>query len=400
MIMKTAVASALLLALPVLSFPSSFVERQADACTGIPAGYSLPASAKLPDPFTMADGTKVTTQAQWACRRQEILKLFYTQEIGDKPDKPDTVTGTVSATSVSVTASTGGKSISFTASVKMPSGATGSVPAIITYGGASIPIPAGVATINFDNSGMAAQDNTASRGKGLFYNLYGSTHNAGAVTAWAWGVSRIMDVLESDTAKLIDVTRVGVTGCSRNGKGAMFAGALDDRIALTIPQESGSGGAACWRISDSEHAAGKNIQTASEIVGENAWFSQLFDAYSTKTSSLAIDHHMLPALNAPRGLLVLENNIDWLGPVATTGCMRVGALAYQALNASSAFGFSETTPHNHCAFPSSQQPELTAFISKYLLGDTTANTAGVDKSDQTNVKATDYISWTAPTIST
>ncbi|EHL02818.1 hypothetical protein GLAREA_02289 [Glarea lozoyensis ATCC 20868] len=396
--MKSVVSSALLLALPVFALPSSLHERQ-DACKALPANYAYsPASSKLPDPFTFADGTKVTTKAQWACRKQEILQLFYLQELGDKPAKPESVTGTVSATSISVKVTNAGKSISFSATVKMPSGVTGAAPAIIAYGGASLPIPAGVATITFNNDGVAQQTNSGSRGKGLFYDLYGSGHSAGATTAWAWGVSRILDVIEADTTKKIDVTRIGVTGCSRNGKGALIAGALDDRIALTLPQESGSGGAACWRISDLEEAAGKKIQTAHEIIGENVWYSKRFDPFATKTSTLAVDHHMLPALIAPRGLLVIENNIDWLGPVSTTGCMRVGALAYQALGATDSFGFSEVAPHNHCTFPSSQQTELTAFINRFLKGDASAKTAGVDKSDQANVKASTYITWTAPTL--
>ena len=69
--------------------------------------------------------------------------------------------------------------------------------------------------------------------------------------AWAWGVSRIIDVMEtSDTTGLFNRTAISVTGCSRNGKGALVVGAFDERIALAIPQESGSGGAASWRISD------------------------------------------------------------------------------------------------------------------------------------------------------
>jgi len=54
--------------------------------------------------------------------------------------------------------------------------------------------------------------------------------------AWAWGVSRIIDALEVTPAARINPTKVGVTGCSRNGKGALVAGAFDTRIALTIPQ--------------------------------------------------------------------------------------------------------------------------------------------------------------------
>jgi hypothetical protein len=122
-----------------------------------------------------------------------------------------------------------------------------------------------------------------------------------------------VDALEQVNATSgIDTTRLGVTGCSRNGKGAFIVGALVKRIALTLPQESGSGGAACWRISDSQHSAGKNIQTAGEIVGENVWFSKNFDQYSKATSTVPEDHHMLAALIAPRGLFVIENDIDWL----------------------------------------------------------------------------------------
>ncbi len=92
------------------------------------------------------------------------------------------------------------------------------------------------------------------------------------MTAWAWGVSRVIDVLENTPTLKLDLTKLAVTGCSRNGKGALVVGAFEPRIALTIPQESGSGGAGCWRISDAMLAAGTTTQTASEIVGENVWF--------------------------------------------------------------------------------------------------------------------------------
>jgi hypothetical protein len=66
------------------------------------------------------------------------------------------------------------------------------------------------------------------------------------------GFSRIIDVLISEKAagrnNIIDPTAVGVTGCSRNGKGAFTVGAFDERIALGIPQESGTGGVSAFRI--------------------------------------------------------------------------------------------------------------------------------------------------------
>ncbi|KAL1628722.1 carbohydrate-binding module 1 [Diplodia seriata] len=376
---------------------ASVLPRQAASCGTLPSEYSPQQYAKLPDPFTFVNGTKVTTQDEWACRQQEISQLFQSFELGVKPPKPASITSTLSSNTLSITAQESGKSISFSVSIAYPSSGTAPYPAIIAYGYPSIPIPAGVATITFNNDDVAAQQSTGSRGQGKFYNLYGSSHSAGAMTAWAWGVSRIIDALEANTDAKIDATRVGVTGCSRNGKGAFVAGAMDDRVALTIPQESGAGGAACWRISDQQKAAGKNIQTASQIVGENVWFSKAFEQYSNRVPYLPEDHHMLAALVAPRGLLVIENDIDWLGPVSTTGCMKVGRLIYQAAGVPDAMGFSLVGGHDHCSFPSSQQPELSAYIDKYLLKGS-SSTAGIEKSNQ-NVNTADWVDWTFPTLS-
>jgi len=294
--------------------------------------------AKLNDPFQPLSGSRITTKAQWTCRRDEILQLFQKYELGTLPPKPASVSGSFSGSTLTINVSEGGKSISFTASITYPSSGTAPYPAIIGIGGISIPAPAGVAIINFNNNDIAAQDNSGSRGQGKFYNLYGSGHSAGALTAWAWGVSRLIDVLETQaSASPVNINKLGVSGCSRNGKGAFIVGALEPRITLTIPQESGSGGAACWRISDKVFADGGNIQTAHEIVGENVWFSTNFNPYVNSIPTLPFDHHMLAGLVAPRGLLVIENNIDWLGPASTTGCMKTGQLIYNALGVADNF---------------------------------------------------------------
>jgi hypothetical protein len=377
-------------------FLSPFNKRQA-TCPALPTSAPTTSNAKLPDVFTFVNGSKVATQADYTCRQAEMSKLLQLQEQGDLPGKPSTFSASYSGGTLTINCGDSGKSISFTVKISTPSGGKAPYPAIIAYGGASIPIPNTVATITFNNDDIAAQQNANSHGTGKFFQLYGSSHSAGAILAWAWGVSRIMDALEATTGHNIDVKHVGVTGCSRNGKGAFAAGAFEPRIALTIPQESGSGGAACWRISDSEHSKGKNIQTASEIVGENAWFSPRFNSFSTKTNTLASDHHFLPALVAPRGLFVIENDIDWLGPVATTGCMKVGRLIYKAVNAPDAMGFSLVGGHSHCQFPSAQQADLTKFINKYLLGQDSVSTANVETSSA-SVSASDWITWTPPSI--
>ena len=165
----------------------------------------------------------------------------------------------------------------------------------------------------------------------------------------------------------IDTKRLGVTGCSRNGKGAFMVGAFEKRIALTIPQESGSGGAACWRISDVEKTKGKSIQTAPQIVRENAWFSPKFNDFVDKTTTLPEDHHFLAALVAPRGLFIVENDIDWLGPVSTTVCMKAGRMIYDALGVRENMGFSLVGGHSHCQFPSATNANLLSYINKFLL---------------------------------
>lgn len=86
----------------------------------------------------------------------------------------------------------------------------------------------------FGVSTFAQQISAASRGLGTFYELYGSNATASAMAAWAWGVSRIIDVLEKDPKIKIKAGKLAVTGCSRNGKGALVAGAFEERIALTV----------------------------------------------------------------------------------------------------------------------------------------------------------------------
>jgi hypothetical protein len=370
------------------------MERQAcTPATNIPTV----SNAFLPDPFTFSDGKKVTTKAEYTCRQEEILNAFEQYELGDLPGAPTSLTASMSGNSISIRVTVGSNTQTFSASIS--GGSTSSPkPAIITIGGSSIPIPNTVATINFGNDAFAQQNGQGSRGVGTFYTLHGQSHSAGALTAWAWGVSRVIDGLEQLGSSVtgIDTTRLGVTGCSRNGKGAFVVGALDKRIALTIPQESGSGGAASWRISDSEKAAGKNIQTASQIVGENVWFSPRFNAHTSNTKSLPHDHHLLVGLIAPRGLYVPENDVDWLGPVSTTGALRAGRQIYKALGVQRNMGISVASAHTHCAFPSSQNSELTQYINYFLLKGTTQPDE-LDKSIA-NPDMTKWVNWQVPTL--
>jgi hypothetical protein len=353
-------------------------------CAGTQATYyqpaDLPATQSLPDPFLAMDGTRITKASQWACRRDEIGGQAMEYELGPKPGKPVTVTGSFDGATITVTASDGKTTISFGAPVTFPSTGSPPYPAMIGIGGISI-APAqlnalGVATINFPNDALGVQVNGGSRGQGSFYDLYGHSHPAGAMIAWAWGVSRLIDALESTPAANIDPKRLGVTGCSRNGKGALIAGAFDDRIALTIPQESGSGGSASWRVSDAQAKAGTMVQTLSEIVGENVWFRSSFMNFAATATKLPFDHHMIEGMIAPRALLIIENTSQvWLGNVSTyTDSMAAHAI-WQALGIPDHMGVSQVDSGGHCVGFGSQQPEVTAYVQKFLIGGGTASTA-------------------------
>ncbi|KAJ8514609.1 hypothetical protein ONZ45_g7876 [Pleurotus djamor] len=373
------------------------ITRDTSACSIIPASIDF-TDVALPDPFQPINGgDRISTKDAWACRRDEIGQLLQRFELGDLPPKPQSLTASFSGGVLRINVSDQGKSISFQVTISSPTG-TGPFPAMIVFGGASIPIPNGVATIVFNNNDLAAQDSASSRGIGKFYTLFGADHSAGALMAWAWGVQRIIDALEITPAANIDLAHIGVTGCSRNGKGAVVAGAFDERIALTIPQESGSGGSASWRLSNFQQSQGTVVQTAPEIVQENVWFSPNFDAWVDRVDNLPIDHHSLAGMVAPRGLYVIENpDFDWLGVISTFGCQAATKLVFEALGVKENMGFSQIGQHNHCSFPAAQQSELTAFINKFLLGGT--GDTDIFRTDATfDFNATQWITWSVPEL--
>ncbi|TEB27846.1 hypothetical protein FA13DRAFT_1690958 [Coprinellus micaceus] len=380
----------------------SFSLGVADACTSLPATLSYK-NAKLPDPFTFYDGQKVTTKSDWECRRQEILELLQRTEYGTLPLKPSSVTGTLQGTTLTVNVSHEGKNISFAARVDIPS-TGGPVPALIALGGTSLPPLPGVATIIFNNDDIA-QQSIGNRGQGKFFNIYGRSHSAGAFTASTWGVSRIIDVLETLPGSPIDVKKLAITGCSRNAKAAIAIGAFEPRIALTLPQESGSGGTGSWRITDSTPQSGgiilpNSTQTAWQVVQNYAWFSPLFDSYARRVTELPTDHHLLAALIAPRALLVVEHStMDWLVPRSTWGCMKAAHKVFIALGVADRMGISYVGGHNHCQFPASQSSDLFAFVDKFLFDkETVTDIVKTDTNAEFGYSESQWVDWATPTL--
>ncbi|MCA9057864.1 MAG: hypothetical protein KDA85_05175, partial [Planctomycetaceae bacterium] len=266
----------------------------------------------LPDPFAWSDGSGRSTRfADWSRRRAEIKAEIEHYGIGIKPPRPEDISAEYTDGQLSVAVTVNGKTLTLTARVTLPDG-DGPFPAVIGIGRGSGSLPSEifssrrVAQIAF-NFGQV-MSHTQKRGQEPINRLYPELTHIGAYSAWSWGISRLIDGLELVQDELpIDLSHLAVTGCSFAGKMALFAGAFDERIALTIAQESGGGGAAAWRVSETLG----NVETLGKT--SSAWFMEDMFRFANRVPKLPYDHHELMAMVAPRALLVLGNpDYEWL----------------------------------------------------------------------------------------
>ena len=360
---------------------------------GATAG-ELKTNKKLPNPFEFHDGSKVSKYGDWSKRRNEIKADIEKYEIGEKPI-PSDVSATYSGGTLTVTVKEGGKTATITSKFSIPSG-KGPHPIIIGMnsgtGSLSSSIFSGFVQVPFSHDQVAKYSMNGQKDTNVgFYKFYGNKNQNGDYSAWSWGVSRLIDglaIIAKDHN--LDMSKIAVTGCSYAGKMALFAGAFDERVTLTIAQESGGGGINSWRTSADFASRGTNIE---KIDNTNySWFMQSLqrqDPYK-----LPHDHHELIGMIAPRAFLALGNpGYEWLGDESGYKSVMVATEVWKAMDIEDRIGFDFTGNHEHCQAASSQNSSVTAFLDKFLRNKSANTDIHIKPTNGKGFKIDNYADW-------
>ncbi len=336
-----------------------------DTVAGIPVNYdeAKVGTYTLPDPLTFPDGKPVTNAQEWyKKRRPQILELYEEDQYGHMPGRPTDMSFNVFDKG---TPAFDGKAIRRQVTVYFSGDTTGPKMDMLIYTPADAhgPVPL-LLNISFFPNSSRVDDPGVKRGEmwnrqhkkvpapenlrfgkldvplfishgfgvatiyygdiepdfagGIKYGvegLYlkpGQTKPApdqwGAISAWAWGLSRAMDYLE--TYKRVDAKRVALLGVSRLGKTVLWTAAHDPRFAMVIASCSGEGGAALSRRNFGETIA--HLTAPSRYPYQ---FCTNYQKFAGHADQLPVDGNMLLSLIAPRPVLLQTGDQDlWSDP--------------------------------------------------------------------------------------
>jgi Glucuronyl esterase, fungi len=344
------------------------------SCNASAAALLTAQNKKLPNPVAMH-------------AKADIEKY----EIGPK-QAPPTVAATLSGKNLSVKVTVGSNSITLTSAI------TGSGSCLVVGMNGTTSLVSGCQQAPFmtDQVVMYSQSSTQNQSD-PFYKLYPSLYGKiGNYSAWAWGVSRIIDGIDQVKSQLgVDMTKIGTWGCSYAGKMSMFSGALDERVALTIIEESGGGGIDSWRASqDFDTRTGMSTE---KIDNTNySWF--MSSMKSLDPYKLPHDHHEVIAMIAPRATIILGNpGYVWLGDESGYKSTLAAVEVFKAMGVPDSIGYDFTGGHSHCGPPSTQMQSVSTFVKRFLQDGTGATGVAI-KPNQSGFDLTADTDWTTPTL--
>lgn len=265
---------------------------------------AMPSIALPPDPLGHdVDGSPmaITTAAAWEAHRPRLQQAVMHWLIGTQPPPP-----IVTAEVLSETRGNGATSRQVRLSFDPGAGAELGLEVMIPDGDG--PFPVFMVQHNHRGWGLIAlrrgylvcvyngsdsNDDTAS-----FIDAY-PEHDWSKLLRRAWAASRCIDYLE--TVPEADTARIALTGHSRNGKLALMAAALDERIAAVISSSSGAGGCLTTREFSEQHFA-EGIELITRRFPD--WFHPRLRFFVGREDKLPVDFHHLVALAAPRPCLL------------------------------------------------------------------------------------------------
>lgn len=347
------------------------------AAAEFPPVEQLPEQQDLPDPLVMLGGRKVTTAEQWRNeRRPELIRLLEHYMYGKAPPAPRiavTVTKTVEGV-LNGTATLRELEIRYVdlpeqaprlhVALFLPNKTRGPFPVFVginSCGNAEVVtdeavtidpqvvnetrcgdsvrgakadfwcvdylIARGYAFATFHQSDLDPDTPDLTNGIHAFYPDIEAPPAArwGTIAAWAWGFQRVVDALVEQPG--IDTRRICLIGHSRRGKTALWAAAQDERVALVVPHQSGTGGMALSRDSQQE-----SVERINRVFPH--WFNDVFPQFGGQEARLPFDQHCVVALVAPRLLLDTEGAQDaWANFPRSLDALRAADPVYKLLGA-------------------------------------------------------------------
>lgn len=325
------------------------VEYNLVDASSFPEVSELEYNADYPDPFAYLDGSEMSDASEWETRRKEISDMYQYYMYGvwrDGSDEIVTYDYDNGALTVYIERISTGAKTQFTATVMMPDKSVdmpseNGYPVVVgMHSGISEETANanGFATITLDwfAYGIASDD---TKHTGAFYDLYpyGDSwqDQTGALMAWGWGCSKILDALEAGLGDElnIDPTASIVTGVSRWGKAAAVCGAFETRFTMVAPSCSGAGGLALYRYvsegktydfsskgESSVYTYGTNEPLGSlQSSSESGWFNSNFKKIKS-AQYMPFDQYMLASLvaNENRYLFIIGSCVweDWVNAPA------------------------------------------------------------------------------------